>query len=326
MRSRHQERFENLLACWSDGGHAAWCDKLRASSTEILQLTKNGHMPKWEEAIADLPSVEATHTNFNAPAVTFDGPCSEAEREKTQATLKTFHPWRKGPFELFGVKLDTEWRSDLKWQRVAPHVELDNKEVLDVGCGNGYYGWRMLGAGARRVVGLEPYPLYNMQSRIFENYAPNAPNYVLAANDRLLSRDQPKFDVTFSMGVLYHCKNPIGHVESLRHAMKSGGTLVLETLVVDGDAQCALIPGERYAKMRNVWLIPSALMLEQLVRRCGFREVEVVDVTATTVSEQRRTDWMTFESLADFLHPDDASKTIEGYPAPKRAILIARGP
>jgi tRNA (mo5U34)-methyltransferase len=28
----------------------------------------------------------------------------------------------------------------------------------------------------------------------------------------------------------------------------------------------------------------------------------------------------------DFLHPDDPGKTIEGYPGPKRATLIAQKP
>ena len=148
-------------------------------------------------------------------------------------------------------------------------------------------------------------------------------NVNLAAKDRILATKQPTFDVTFSMGVLYHCKDPVGHLEALRHTLKPGGSLVLETLVVDGDAERALIPETRYAKMRNVWLIPSVLMLDRLLKRCQFRNVEVVDVTRTTTTEQRRTQWMTFESLADFLDPSDPKLTVEGYPSPKRAICIA---
>ena len=44
----------------------------------------------------------------------------------------------------------------------------------------------------------------------------------------------------------------------------------------------------------------------------------------TSLDEQRRTDWMTSESLAEFLDPNDRSKTIEGYPAPLRAVLTAK--
>ena len=182
----------------------------------------------------------------------------------------------------------------------------------------------MLGEGASCVVGIEPYPLYNMQYHLLKRFVPNTRNYVVAAKDSILRPNQPTFDMTFSMGVFYHCKNPVGHLESLRHTLKPDGQLVLETLVIDGDADRALIPSDRYAKMRNVWLIPSVLMLERLLKRCQFREIEVVDVSLTTTDEQRSTDWMTFESLSDFLDPSDATKTIEGHPGPQRAVILAR--
>jgi tRNA (mo5U34)-methyltransferase len=35
---------------------------------------------------------------------------------------------------------------------------------------------------------------------------------------------------------------------------------------------------------------------------------------------------MDFHSLKDFLDPNDTSKTIEGYPAPKRGLFIATKP
>ena len=47
-----------------------------------------------------------------------------------------------------------------------------------------------------------------------------------------------------------------------------------------------------------------------------------MDINKTTVEEQRSTDWMTFESLADFLDPNDANKNVEGHPAPLRDIFI----
>ena len=59
------------------------------------------------------------------------------------------------------------------------------------------------------------------------------------------------------------------------------------------------------------------------LRKLGYREAQLVDVTATTPQEQRSTPWMRFQSLPDFLDPDNIDKSIEGYPAPKRAILVA---
>ena len=322
--------LEPLFAELAETGNSAWVDLLRDSNRRLLAPAANGHMVRWLDTLEQLPDLPVTHTNFNATAVTFDGACDAEARSLIAECLRVFHPWRKGPFELFGNYVDAEWRSDLKWQRVAPHIDLHGKSVLDVGCGNGYYGWRMLGAGARCVVGLEPYPLYNMQHEIFCRYAGDARNHVVAANDAALNRpdgwQQPCFDVAMSMGVFYHAKNPIGHLESLRRPLLSGGQLVLETLVVEGDVDTALVPADRYAKMRNVWLIPSTLMLERMLTRCGFRDVQLVDVTRTTSKEQRRTDWMTFESLADFLDPNDECKTAEGHPSPQRAILVASAP
>ena len=75
--------------------------------------------------------------------------------------------------------------------------------------------------------------------------------------------------------------------------------------------------------MRNVWFIPTTGLLETWLERCGFSAVRTVDVTPTGLDEQRTTDWMHFESLADFLDPADNRLTVEGYPAPVRAVLVA---
>jgi tRNA (mo5U34)-methyltransferase len=74
--------------------------------------------------------------------------------------------------------------------------------------------------------------------------------------------------------------------------------------------------------MRNVWFIPSVATLTDWLNDMKFKNIRCVDVTRTTGEEQRVTSWMEFESLADFLDPDDDSRTVEGYPAPKRAIFI----
>ena len=128
------------------------------------------------------------------------------------------------------------------------------------------------------------------------------------------------------MGVLYHRKSPEAHIERLLSYLRPGGELVLETLVIDGDENAVLLPEDRYARMGNVWFIPSVAMLEKWLRRSKLKNIKVVDVTTTTLEEQRSTDWMTFQSLKDFLDPEDPSKSIEGYPAPRRAVLTASKP
>jgi len=125
------------------------------------------------------------------------------------------------------------------------------------------------------------------------------------------------------MGVLYHRLSPIDHLKELKTFIRSGGELILETLIIEGDDSDVLIPEDRYAKMRNVWFIPSTNLLIRMLQRVGFINVRVVDINQTRIEEQRSTDWMTFESLPDFLDPNDSNKTIEGYPAPKRAVILA---
>jgi tRNA (mo5U34)-methyltransferase len=195
-----------------------------------------------------------------------------------------------------------------------------------VGCGNGYYALRMAGAGAERVIGIDPTPVFVMQFQAFHRYLPDVSVDVLPLALEDLPKRLEAFDSVFSMGVLYHRRSPLDHILALRDCLRPGGELVLETLIIEGDEHAVLLPEGRYAKMRNTWFIPSVAMLEIWLRRCGFRSIRVADVNQTRVEEQRSTDWMHFESLSDFLDPKDPGKTVEGYPAPRRAVLIAEKP
>jgi tRNA (mo5U34)-methyltransferase len=234
------------------------------------------------------------------------------------------HPWRKGPLRLGELLIETEWRSDWKWQRIEPHIGLAGHRVLDIGCGNGYFGLRMLGAGAALVVGIDPTLLFVMQWLACWHFSGDIANYVLPLGIGDLPADPVAFDTVFSMGVLYHRKDPSHHLERIHSLLRPGGTMVLETLVLPEERQQdLLVPQERYARMRNVWAVPGTGLLLDWIRQAGFRKIDLVDTTRTTIEEQRSTTWMQFESLAESLDPEDSSKTIEGHPAPVRAVIIA---
>jgi tRNA (mo5U34)-methyltransferase len=240
--------------------------------------------------------------------------------------LMQLHPWRKGPYEICGLFIDTEWRSDWKWERLRPHIQpLQGRLVLDVGCGNGYHGWRMLGEGARQVIGIDPTQLFVLQFEAMRHFLDRqAPLQVLPLAVQDLPANLQGFDTVFSMGVLYHRRSPFAHLAELKGALRKGGELVLETLVIEGGLGEVLVPEGRYAKMRNVWFIPSAETLNSWLRRAGFRRIRLIDSSQTSVEEQRSTAWMRFESLADYLDPQDRNRTVEGYPAPRRAIFVAQ--
>lgn len=313
-----------LLAELAADGRSEWAESLRRRISEELHPERNGHSSLWMNALHQMPACPDARVLGDRDAVTVAGTLTAEAVQTAQDALRVFHPWRKGPFNLFSISIDTEWRSCLKWDRLAPHVDFRGRRVLDVGCGNGYYGWRMLDAGARRVVGLDPFLLYVFQFELIRRYAGSqTPHHVLPLSDADLPAGLHWFDTTVSMGVLYHRTSPIDHLQTLWTTLVPGGHLILETLIIEGDDQQVLVPEGRYAKMRNVWFIPTLRLLIRWLERAGFHKVRTVDVTPTTTAEQRTTDWMRFESLPDFLDPQNPSRTVEGHPAPIRAMLIA---
>lgn len=298
------------------------------SSAEFFSSLNHGDLSRWLSVLATLPDVQAQHCELkNSVSIGQAGEMNDTQQQTLRQALEVFIPWRKGPFELFGINVETEWRSDWKWERLLPHIEpLKGRRVLDVGCGNAYHGFRMLGEGARVVTGLDPHLPYVMQFALVHHFVRQLPIAVLPVGLERLPLPLPHYDTVFSMGVLYHRRSPFDHLLELKQCLRSGGELVLETLVVDGDQGYALTPDARYCRMSNVWFVPSVATTEHWLRRCGFDNVRTVDVNVTGTDEQRATAWMPFQSLSDGLDPADATRTLEGLPAPKRAILLARKP
>ena len=310
-----------------DSGFGAWATELERETAARLHPDAHGNLPRWWSALAALPRVRSSSVRLDADCVSAEteGDMPGSRQDALRAALMELHPWRKGPYCLHGIRLDCEWRSDWKWKRLSGNIQpLEDRAVLDVGCGNGYHCWRMAGEGARVVLGIDPTILYVMQFLAVAVYLRAGRVGVLPLALEDLAKDMRGFDTVFSMGVLYHRRSPLDHLRDLRRLLRRGGELVLETLVIEGGEDRVLVPGDRYAKMRNVWFIPSPAALATWLERCGFDAVRVADVSETSVDEQRTTKWMRFQSLADFLDPRDCSRTVEGYPAPHRAILVAR--
>ncbi|WP_264289179.1 tRNA 5-methoxyuridine(34)/uridine 5-oxyacetic acid(34) synthase CmoB [Duffyella gerundensis] len=319
--------FGNFYRHIATGPLASWLEVLPAQIATWQRENLHGHFRNWEKAVDYLPAMVPEQLDLLHSVSADSSQLTDRQRAGIEKLLRNLMPWRKGPYQLYGTTIDTEWRSDWKWQRVLPHISsLAGRTVLDVGCGSGYHMWRMLGAGAHFVVGIDPMQLFLCQFEAVRKLLGNDQRAHLLPIGIEQLPELKAFDTVFSMGVLYHRRSPLDHLYQLKNQLVSGGELVLETLVVEGDEHSVLVPGERYAQMRNIYFLPSAAALKSWLEKCGFEDVRIVDYALTSTDEQRRTSWMTSESLAEFLNPNDSSKTVEGYPAPLRAVLVARKP
>ena len=348
-----------------DSALAMWTDALIKAVHDRGNELHHGRMPKWQAALDALPTLPITKIDLdhelgvsvltdvevaadqlrNNDSVTDFGShknsreivneyasekTSEHVSEQAQAlepALKELMPWRKGPYRIAHVCIDTEWRSDWKWNRVYPHISpLQNRTVLDVGCGSGYHMWRMRAQGAKTVLGIDPLLLFPMQFQAIQHYI-NDPNVgMLPLTMETLPENMQLFDTVFSMGVLYHRRDPHAHLQELMQTLTDGGELVLETLVSLGEEATALDIDGRYARMRNIWTLPSVPLLARWIKDAGFINIRCVSVDITSRLEQRTTEWMPHESLIESLDPEDLSRTVEGHPRPRRAVMIATKP
>jgi len=227
-------------------------------------------------------------------------------------------PWRKGPFKINDLFIDTEWRSYIKWNIIKPSLDLTGKDVLDVGCNNGYYMFRMLEEKPKSVTGFDPSALFNLQFEFINKFIKSDITYKLLGVEHVPHYGR-KFDTIFCLGVLYHRPDPVTMLKELKAGLKPGGEVILDTLIIEGENETALCP-IRYQKMKNVYFIPTLKALYNWIEKAKFKDVEFLGKKYTDLEEQRKTSWIDGESLDSFLNKD-LTETVEGYPPPLRVYL-----
>lgn len=307
---------------------SSWLEILPAQLANWRHKVSSGRQfKKWNNILENLPEMTATYldiaTNITAKN---ENSVDRKEKSRIKMLLKCFMPWRKGPFSVYGIYVNSEWQSHWKWNRIINHLpSLKNHTVLDVGCSNGYYLWRMLGAGAKMVVGIDPNLLFLFQFKAICKLIgrhKSKMHFLPISINSMPSLES--FNMVFSMGMLYHQKSPLEHLLKLKNQIVSRGNLILETIVLNGDKNSVFTPVGRYAGMRNVYFVPSIAALKIWLTKCGFIDIKVISHYTTSITEQRRTTWINSQSLQDFLSDD--FHTIEGYPRPVRAAILAKKP
>lgn len=247
---------------------------------------------------------------------------SAKDQRHIHALLKQFMPWRKGPFSVFGVEIDAEWRSEQKWARLAPHLpDLENRVIADIGCNNGYYMFRMAAHRPKFVLGFEPTIQHYYCFQALNGMARQTQLEVDLFGVEHLALFPNCFDLIFLMGIIYHRPSPIDTLLDINKALKPGGMLILESQTIAGDEPYALFPASTYAKVPGTYFVPTGNCLLNWINKCGFVNAELFSNHPMSSEEQRRTEWMTFESYSDFILPDDPNRTVEGYPAPQRVLI-----
>ena len=240
------------------------------------------------------------------------------ENPQIEEIARILMPWRKGPFKINNLFIDSEWKSYIKWNSLKPHLNLENKDVLDVGCNNGYYLFRMLEMNPKSLTGFDPSALFNLQFNFINSFIKSNIDYKLLGVEHIPYYEK-KFDTIFCMGVLYHRKDPIDMLKELKAGLNKNGEVILDTLIIEGSGEYVLTP-LRYAKMKNLYFVPTLKALYNWIERAKFSNVEFLGKRYTTTNEQRKTDWIDGESLDSFLNKHQ-TKTVEGHEPPLRVYL-----
>ncbi|HDX3775830.1 TPA: tRNA 5-methoxyuridine(34)/uridine 5-oxyacetic acid(34) synthase CmoB [Campylobacter jejuni] len=242
-------------------------------------------------------------------------------KDEILAIAKELKPWRKGPFKIDDLFINTEWQSFIKFNILKPFMnEISQKCVADIGCNNGYYMFKMLEFNPAKLIGFDPSIKYRLQFELINALAKTPIKYKLLGVEDLPNYGL-KFDVIFCLGVIYHRSDPIKMLKDLKAGLNKNGVVFLDTMYIEDEREIALVPNKTYSKIPNIYFVPSINALKNWCKRAGFKEFEVLATKKTDENEQRKTEWIDSFSLENFLDPKDKNLTIEGYEAPKRVYI-----
>ena len=273
--------------------------------------------------------------NIHQGAVQIDNKLLADWSEESSSLINLLSPWKKGPFLINDIFVDSEWRSDYKWDRIESSLRevirsfgSEKVHILDVGCNNGYYLFRLyyliLQLNMRsEIIGIDPVVRCYAQYSLLQAFLKITDiNYFLAGVEILQqSGFKNIYNIILYMGIIYHRRDPKASLRDLYNSISAGGYLLLESIYVEGEG---FVPKGSYAMMKNVFYVPSERDLINWLEEAEFKNIQVISKEFKNFEEQRQTEFAKGFSLKNFLDPNDIGKTVEGYPSPHRIVILAQ--
>ena len=185
---------------------------------------KHGTHRQWLDILKALPNINTKYLDYSGNQIVIGRPneINATEIKILENELFKLNPWRKGPFNIFGLEIDSEWRSEKKWERIKNYLP-NNKgmRIGDLGCSNGYYAYKLLGLSPELIIGMDKTALFIIQFLSTKFYTKQIQELlILPCSAEEFSQENFDFDLILSMGILYHVKNPESHINTLNKLIK----------------------------------------------------------------------------------------------------------
>ena len=245
------------------------------------------------------------------------------QEELIEKVIESLMPWRKGPYNILGNFIDSEWNSSLKWKRIKPYLSsIKNQNICDLGCNNGYFMFKMLKENPNLILGLDPTIRYYLQFIFLSKNLDYKNLFFELMGFKELHFFKGIFDLVLCLGILYHHQDPIYILKEIHQSLKKNGKVIIDCQGIKGEKDIALFPKRTYAAKKGFWFLPTLNCLKNWIKRSGFQDYEVIFCEKLDWNkEQRKSQHSPFNSLKEGLLNEEA--TIEGYSVPVRFYLIA---
>ena len=178
----------------------------------------------------------------------------------------------KYAYQVFSKKCIGDSKSYDKLKKLGIPENLQNKNVLDLGCNEGFYCFKCEKRGAR-CVGIEKDPYwYNQALRKKDKFS----SFVYFINESwdFLPLLNYKFDIVLFLAAFHYIKNnQLEVLTSVYNKLRNNGILILEVGLLDKDESNFLIEDVK-RPAGDICQFTNKFTIEKLLRDAGFENVE----------------------------------------------------